>query len=645
MKIRTKVNLVMLVGFLSMALTMAVSVNYLGGRQLSQQGENFIGKLNDAKAHEIRTFLKSEQEVILSLSASSVFRDFLKTPESSVLYQAEKAISKTRLNRSIGSVTQIEELFLLDNKGKVVASTKPENDGKDKSQDAYFIYGQKDVFIKSLYFSSTTKTNAYAVSAPIIDDKTDELLGIVVARMYPNNLYSVVGAVLSGTQTGENFLVDSNRFVISPGRYLSQKDILTKKIDTQNARDCFSAESIRAAKSAEGLAASGKYIDYRGVAIVGAHHYIPEAGLCLITKQDVSEVLAPSFSLSLTITLLSAAILIIFLIISFFLSSRMTKRIINIKNNVQLAEKGEFVHMVPLESKDEIGDLSRSFSVMIENMEKSNLEIDRQVEKQTRDLVDKTKELDQQKSAILNVLEDAEREKQRTITEKEKISAILQSIGDGVFVVDADLNVIIINEVAAKMAGYTREEILGTKYTDKLKFVFEDSGKINDRFINKAFETKTVQEMANHTVLINKDGRKTQVADSAAPLLDKDGKVIGCVVVFRDVTVEREIDKQKTEFVSLASHQLKTPIGSIQWDLEMLLAGDYGPVSEKQKDILNEAYSMGKRMNDLVNSLLNISRIEMGSSLLSRNQLISQSFVTKWSWRCSRAWPRRAMNW
>lgn len=93
---------------------------------------------------------------------------------------------------------------------------------------------------------------------------------------------------------------------------------------------------------------------------------------------------------------------------------------------------------------------------------------------------------------------------------------------------------------------------------------------------------------------------------------DASGKPVKMVGVNWDITKEKEIDKQKTEFVSLASHQLKTPIGSIQWDLEMLLAGDYGPVSETQKEILNEAYTMSNRMNDLVNALLNISRIEMG---------------------------------
>jgi len=78
-------------------------------------------------------------------------------------------------------------------------------------------------------------------------------------------------------------------------------------------------------------------------------------------------------------------------------------------------------------------------------------------------------------------------------------------------------------------------------------------------------ETGKVMEMSNHTVLISKTGKRIPVADSAAPLKDKNGKVAGCVVVFRDVTKERQIDQMKSEFVSVASHQLRTPLTGIKW--------------------------------------------------------------------------------
>ncbi len=223
------------------------------------------------------------------------------------------------------------------------------------------------------------------------------------------------------------------------------------------------------------------------------------------------------------------------------------------------------------------------------------------------DLLEKTK------LAVINLLQDVQDEKQVSLAEKDKLNTILQSIGDGVFVVDTDLNIVLINHTALKLVGKEKEVVIGQKYTDILDFRYEDTGELNNRFVVDAIKTGLVQSMSNHTVLMKGTDEKIAVSDSAAPLLDKDNKVTGVVIVFRDVSKEREIDKAKTEFVSLASHQLRTPLSAINWYSEMLLSGDSGKLSPEQADFVEEIYAGNKRMVELVNSLLNTSRIDLGT--------------------------------
>lgn len=347
-----------------------------------------------------------------------------------------------------------------------------------------------------------------------------------------------------------------------------------------------------------------------------AGHNYDQANVASTQKlQEISDQMRATVIQSMTFTTIIILVVIAVLTtIGILLTKIVTRPVEQLRDATMQVAKGNLKPEIHIRNKDEIGDLANSFSSMALAIKKSRAEVDQKVKEQTGEILEKQQFADDQRKAILNVLEDVELEKTLTSQERDKIDAILHSIGDAVFVVDKNLKIVLVNGVTSKISGYSQEELSGKVYSDILQFVFENTNdKVNDKFVKDAISTGKVQEMSNHTMLIQKDGGRIAVADSAAPLKDKDGKITGCVVVFRDVTRERRIDQAKTEFVSLASHQLRTPLSAVNWYAEMLLAGDVGKLTAEQKKYLDEIYKGNQRMVNLVNALLDVSRIELGT--------------------------------
>jgi len=205
---------------------------------------------------------------------------------------------------------------------------------------------------------------------------------------------------------------------------------------------------------------------------------------------------------------------------------------------------------------------------------------------------------------------------QEITEERDKINKIVHGIGDAVFVVDKDQKIILFNKVAEELSGFSAEEALGKKYNKILQFKHEKTGELKDQFITNTLESGKIQKMENHTVLIDKEGSSTPIVDSSAPVKDDKGNITACVVVFRDATKERAIDRAKTEFVSIASHQLRTPLSGVKWFTELLLNGKAGDLIKKQKDYIAQIAVSNERMIALVDDLLNVTHIETGKKFI-----------------------------
>lgn len=190
--------------------------------------------------------------------------------------------------------------------------------------------------------------------------------------------------------------------------------------------------------------------------------------------------------------------------------------------------------------------------------------------------------------------------------------AMLQSIGDGVIAIDKDFKIILWNRAASLISGYSSDEALGKPFRKIMKLCHESDHKENFSFLEEAMLSGKVKQMENHTLLKNKQGAFVSVADSAAPIFSQNGAVIGAIIVFRDVSQERNIEKAKDEFISTASHQLRTPLTGMKWMLKLLLK-ETDKMSNKQKDYIKKLNVEADRLGGLVKALLDTSRLDTGS--------------------------------
>lgn len=211
-----------------------------------------------------------------------------------------------------------------------------------------------------------------------------------------------------------------------------------------------------------------------------------------------------------------------------------------------------------------------------------------------------------------NATADLVKERDQAIKLQQKDETILSGINEGLIAFDADGRIEKVNRAAQRLLGYGEDELLGKLYHVVLKANDTHGRPIpaGKRPLTQALVHKKaiLQSDLEYT---RKDGRVFSAELSVAPLI-LDGKLLGAIEIFRDITDERSLDKAKSEFVSLASHQLRTPLSAIHWYTEMLLSGDFGTPNKVQREYLEEIYGGNRRMTALVNSLLDTSRLELG---------------------------------
>lgn len=214
--------------------------------------------------------------------------------------------------------------------------------------------------------------------------------------------------------------------------------------------------------------------------------------------------------------------------------------------------------------------------------------------------------------------------------EQLKSGVIIDSIEDGVVLIDSRKTIQIFNPAAQRISGWKAEDLKGLDYKAVLKLVDAKNAPYSDEQnpFSKVFSSGQ-SARDNDAVLISHDKKPIPVTISASPLLDNKNRVTGVVGIFRDVSKERSQEQRSADFVSTASHEMRTPVAAIEGYLALALNDRVSTIDTKAREYLEKAHESTQHLGKLFQDLLTSTRAE-DNRLSNHPQVVEMSdFVNK----------------
>ena len=504
----------------------------------------------------IADHLALHTEIIIDEAVDSL----LITAQSSDIRSLEKErISSTLTKLAVSVRTDFRETSVVNKSGQElirVSSDKlyfPSDFRNFADKEEFKKAIQGEIYISQPFFDDLNRPDLPFITIMVpIESYPGNFIGALVGKLGLAKVLDLVTTEKVG-ESGNAYLVDKQ------GRVLAHIDGL-KAIKHED----FSKLSI-VQKVINGQNGIETFVNEDGEKTLGAYAFYEPLGWGIIVQQPAEEAFAPvvyfvnrSIILTVFFTVLSLVLAVIIFRIILLIP------IANLKQGVLKFGAGDLTFRVKIKSRDEIGDLAGSFNQMAEKLMVSTQSLEK---------------------------------------EKDQTSAIVSSLGDGLIMYNPKGEINFLNPKAEEILWISRNDILGKSLDDKYFF---STSLLKNFYDISTFKLKN-WETKEYTL---EGPRKAVLRITSIMLKGPQKKNIGYMRVLHDITREKEVEAIKSEFVSLASHQLRTPLSAMKWSLSMLSEGLFGKLVSKQKDIVWKISNSNERMIQLVNDLLDVSRIE-----------------------------------
>lgn len=252
-----------------------------------------------------------------------------------------------------------------------------------------------------------------------------------------------------------------------------------------------------------------------------------------------------------------------------------------------------------------------------EELQRLNADLEQRVQQRTNDLLASTEALRE---------------------ERELLQVTLGSIGDGVIVTDTAGRITFLNGVAESLTGWSRSESMTRPLDQIFRIVNEETREPVENPVTRALQEGIIVGLANHTVLLAKDGTERPIDDSAAPIRGDSGAIRGAVVVFRDITdrkqaeeASKEADRRKDEFLATLAHELRNPLAPIRNSLEVIKRsnGNLAVIEQSRSTMERQLGQMVRLVDDLIDvSRISRNKLELRKKKVELASIIHQAVET-----------------
>ncbi|MFN4217970.1 MAG: PAS domain S-box protein [Candidatus Bipolaricaulia bacterium] len=207
---------------------------------------------------------------------------------------------------------------------------------------------------------------------------------------------------------------------------------------------------------------------------------------------------------------------------------------------------------------------------------------------------------------VFRDISERKRMEQELKASEERYRDLFENANDGIYILDRTGHILSLNRKAEEITGYKIEEIRGQSYT-----LLIPPGPERTKARRAFLKNMRGEPDKTELTITRKDGRQIALELSTRPIW-QNGQIIGIQGIGRDITERKELEKLKSEFISTVSHELRTPLTSIKGYVDLVLAGDVGPLTPEQKEFLTIVAQNTTRLTELINDLLEIERLESG---------------------------------